>query len=196
MILALTWKALCAELMHQNLHSTGCTILLSSKLAKDTEKSVEVSGYTVPLHALCVCIYVRVCVRACAYRWICASILSSPSPWRPPYQGDVWLWQPHMLIGRERGNRWLVELSAVISAGCIFVTRTQTHTFKTRTHTHWLVCAINLYAYKLQQGTNKRYLQSTHTLRFETRCGVLGALTLPMRTGETSTELQGRCYDN
>lgn len=50
--------------MHQNLHSTGCTILLSSKLAKDTEKSVEVSGYTVPLHALCVCIYVRVCVRA------------------------------------------------------------------------------------------------------------------------------------
>lgn len=169
-----------------------------SCLAQNLPRHWEISGSqwlycTIPC-PVCVCLCACVC--ACAYRWICASILSSPSPWRPPYQGDVWLWQPHMLIGRERGNRWLVELSAVISAGCIFVTRTQTHTFKTRTHTHWLVCAINLYAYKLQQGTNKRYLQSTHTLRFETRCGVLGALTLPMRTGGTSTELQGRCYDN
>lgn len=43
-------------------------------------------------------------------------------------------------------------------------------------------------------GLNTQVHKDTHSL--ETRCGVLGALTLPMRTGGTSTELQGRCYDN
>lgn len=132
MILALMWKPLCAELMHQNLHSTGCTILLSSKLPKTLRnqwKSVAILYHSMPCVCvfMCVCVCVRLYVNICVHSVFSISMTTSIS---------TWLWQPHMLIGRERGNRWLVELSSVISAGCIFVTRTQTHTFKTRTHTH------------------------------------------------------------
>ncbi len=103
------------------------------------------------------------CVCVCVHTWMCVSILSSPSPWRPPYQEDVWLRQPHMLIGRERKQVIGWAVGCHISRVYLCDTVTHTHTHKhMHTHTHWLVYAINPHTYELQQGTNKRYFHSTH----------------------------------